>query len=79
MAVKKTDAITVEIPVEQEATEEPTVRVFLPLLTDQESDVEVDPTEYVTINGTTTAIRRGEYVDVKVPVFIQLKSKYPNL
>ena len=35
--------------------------------------------ENVIINGTVTQIRRGEYVDVKVPVFMQLKQRYPNL
>lgn len=79
MAVKKTDGITVETPVEQAAGQEPTVRVFLPLMEDQSTDMEVDQTEYVTINGQTTAVKRGEYVDVKVPVFMQLRNKYPNL
>ena len=31
------------------------------------------------INGKVTQIRRGEYVDVKVPVFLQLLNRYPNL
>ena len=35
--------------------------------------------EHVTINGETTYIMRGERVDVPVPVFMVLKSKYPNL
>ena len=57
---------------------EPVVRVFLPL---QEADGEmnVDQTENVIINGKVTQIRRGEYVDVKVPVFMQLKQRYPSL
>lgn len=79
MAVKKMDGITVETPVEQVNHEEPTVRVFLPLMEDQTSEAEIDQTEYVTINGQTTAIKRGEYVDVKVPVFMQLRNKYPQL
>lgn len=58
---------------------EPTVRVFLPLAENQNSDVAVDQTENVVINGKVTQIRRGEYVDVKVPVFMQLKQRYPNL
>lgn len=56
-----------------------TVRVFLPLLEDTGTDTKVDQTETVLVNGIATQIRRGEYVDVKVPVFLQLKNKYPNL
>jgi len=56
-----------------------TVRVFLPLLEDTGTDTKVDQTETVLVNGIVTQIRRGEYVDVKVPVFLQLKNKYPNL
>ena len=58
---------------------EPVVRVFIPLAEDAGGDVKVDQTENVIINGKVTQIRRGEYVDVKVPVFLQLKQRYPNL
>ena len=58
---------------------EPTVRVMIPELHDQSTEVAVDQTEVVTINGVTTRIERGKYVDVKVPVFLQLKQRYPNL
>ena len=58
---------------------EPTVRIFLPLLEETGTEVSVDQAENVIINGTVTQIRRGEYVDVKVPVFMQLKQRYPNL
>lgn len=64
---------------EKVVSNEPTVRVFLPLAENQNSDVAVDQTENVVINGKVTQIRRGEYVDVKVPVFMQLKQRYPNL
>ena len=60
-------------------TVEPTVRIFLPLVEETGTDVNVDQTENVIINGKVTQIRRGEYVDVKVPVFMQLKQRYPNL
>ena len=60
-------------------TAEPTVRIFLPLLEETGADTHVDQTENVIINGKVTQIRRGEYVDVKVPVFLQLKQRYPNL
>ena len=58
---------------------EPTVRIFLPLAEETGNEVTVDQTENVIINGKVTQIRRGEYVDVKVPVFMQLKQRYPNL
>ena len=62
-----------------EATIEPTVRVFLPLKEDASSDLAIDQTETVTINGVNTRIKRGEYVDVKVPVFLQLKQRFPSI
>ena len=58
---------------------EPTVRIFLPLVEETGTEVTVDQTENVIINGKVTQIRRGEYVDVKVPVFMQLKQRYPSL
>lgn len=58
---------------------EPVVRVFLPLAEEAGTEVAVDQTENVIINGKVTQIRRGEHVDVKVPVFMQLKQRYPNL
>ena len=58
---------------------EPGVRVFIPLAEDAGSEGKVDQTENVIINGKVTQIRRGEYVDVKVPVFMQLKQRYPGL
>lgn len=58
---------------------DPVVRVFIPLAEDAGGDVKVDQTENVIINGKVTQIRRGEYVDVKVPVFMQLKQRYPSL
>ena len=60
-------------------TTEPTVRIFLPLVEETGAEVTVDQTENVIINGKVTQIRRGEYVDVKIPVFMQLKQRYPNL
>ena len=60
-------------------TMEPVVRICLPLAEDTGAEGAVDQTENVIINGKVTQIRRGEYVDVKVPVFMQLKQRYPNL
>ena len=58
---------------------DPVVRVCLPLAEETSAEVRADQTENVIINGKVTQIRRGEYVDVKVPVFLQLKQRYPNL
>lgn len=68
MSAKKTNVVV-----------EPTVRIFLPLVEETGTEVTVDQTENVIINGKVTQIRRGEYVDVKIPVFMQLKQRYPNL
>ena len=82
MATKKVmnDGISVEIEKEKEVRKEPTVRVFIPKLDESEyGDLKIDQAETVIINGKVTRIKRGEYVDVKVPVFLQLKQRYPNL
>lgn len=62
-----------------EHEEEPRVRVFIPLPEEVDSGAKVDMYEHVTINDNTTLVRRGEYVDVPIPVFIQLRNKYPHL
>lgn len=79
MAAKKTDSTVAVIPKKEEAKIEPTVRVYIPLIEDQNTDVTIDQSEEVIINGKVTQIRRGEYVDVKVPVYLLLKQRYPNL
>ena len=76
---KKVDTLTVETPVQETVADEPRVRVYLPLLESEGAGVRVDQYEHVTVNGETTLVRRGEYVDVTVPVFIQLKNKFPHL
>ena len=58
---------------------EPVVRVFIPLAEESGGEGKADQTENVIINGKVTQIRRGEYVDVKVPVFLQLRQRYPGL
>lgn len=60
-----------------ENTAEVTVQVIIPLADDTGSDLKVDQTENVVINGKVTQIRRGEPVNVKIPVFVQLKQRYP--
>ena len=59
--------------------DEPRVPVYLPLLEEDKSGVKVDQFEHVTINGETTLIKRGVHVDVSVPVYIQLKNKFPGI
>jgi hypothetical protein len=76
---KKVDTLTVETPVQETVANEPRVRVYLPLLESEGAGVHIDQYEHVTVNGETTLVRRGEYVDVTVPVFIQLKNKFPHL
>ena len=76
---KKVDTLTVETPVHETVADEPRVRVYLPLLESEGAGVHIDQYEHVTVNGETTLVRRGEYVDVTVPVFIQLKNKFPHL
>lgn len=74
------DGISVELEKENEVRVEPTVRVFIPMLDESDyGDLKIDQAETVIINGKVTRIKRGEYVDVKVPVFMQLKQRYPNL
>ena len=76
---KKVDTLTVETPVQETVADDPRVRVYLPLLESEGAGVHIDQYEHVTVNGETTLVRRGEYVDVTVPVFIQLKNKFPHL
>ena len=73
------DGITVSLPKEKSGPTEPTVSVCLPLLEDEGSDVEIDQTVTVTINGNVTQIKRGEHVEVKVPVYLQLRNRFPNI
>lgn len=75
----KSSNLTVATPVEEKPAGEPRVRVILPLLEDSASGVKVDQYEHVTIDGKTTLVRRGEYVDVTVPVFMQLRNKFPRI
>ena len=81
MAAKKIESNSVTTVIEpvEETAAEPTVSVFLPLLEESDALGSVDQTVNVTVNGHVTQIRRGEYVNVKVPVFLQLKNKFPNI
>ena len=76
------DGLTVMVP-EKEVADEPRVRIMLPLLEDQGSGVKVDQYEHVSISNANgdkyIRVKRGEPVDVTVPVFMLLKQKYPKL
>ena len=55
------------------------IRIYLPLLEDEGE--KVDQVETVILNGNTTLIKRGEYVEVSFPVFEVLynSGRYKNL
>lgn len=55
------------------------VQICIPLPAEQASGLRADAHEHVTINGKTTLIKRGEYVEVPIDVYIQLRNRYPNL
>lgn len=74
------DGITSVVHVEEKVDNQPRVRIMLPMPPETESGLKVDPYEHVTINGEKPIyVKRGEYVDVTVPVFLQLRNKYPNI
>lgn len=74
------DQLVAETPIKETDADEPRVRIMLPLREDaEEYGMKVDQTEQVIINGNITNIRRGVPVDVKVPVFLQLKQRFPNI
>ena len=56
---KKVDTLTVETPVQETVSDEPRVRVYLPLLESEGAGVHIDQYEHVTVNGETTLVRRG--------------------
>ena len=71
------DILTAATPVKEKNDGVPRVRVFIPPLEDSDSALKADQYEHVTVDGVTTLVRRGEYVDVTVPVFMQLRNKFP--
>lgn len=86
MATKKPviDNLTVAVAQKEEEQEVPRARIFLPRLEDSDGrGMTVDQYEHVSISNEVmednTRILRGEWVDVTVPVFMNLKEKYPNL
>jgi len=86
MAAKKTvvDDITFHAPPQEEKPVETRVRIKLPLREDDQSaGLNVDHFEHVTISNelgeNTIYVKRGEWVDVTIPVFIQLRQRYPDI
>lgn len=87
MATKTTlehDSLTTAVERKDNSYKGPTVEVFLPELEDPgDAGLAVDQYEHVTLsneNGDNIYyIKRGEKVDVPVPVFMALKARYPKL
>ena len=77
------DPLTTTTPEKQAVYNGPYVPVFIPALEDSGSGgLKVDQYEHVTIANeqkeTCWKVLRGETVEVPVPVFLQLKQKYPK-
>ena len=73
------DKLTAVNPIKTVQDDMPRVMIILPMLEEDSSGMKVDQYEHVTVNGETTLVKRGEYVNVTVPVFIQLRNRYPNI
>jgi len=77
------DGITVRIEEKQPEYKGEMVRVFLPKLEEEGSGIKVDQFEHVTISNEarewTWRVQRGVWVDVPIPVFVQLKNKFPDI
>ena len=85
MATKKVidDGLTIVTPEKEPEYTGPKVAVFLPMLEEGGNGMKVDQYEHVTIANEQKEIpykvRRGERVEVPVPVFIALKERYPKI
>ena len=74
------DGITAVVEDVKEEYAVPRVRIKLPLPPDSDSGLKIDPYEHVTINGAEPVyIKKGEWVDVTVPVYMQLRNRYPDI
>lgn len=83
MAAKK-ENITIAVPQKEEKPEEVRVPIMIPTREDDEaSGLNVDHYEHVTISNETgeqhVRIQRGKRVEVTIPVFMQLRNRYPNI
>ena len=82
--IELNDEMTVVTPEKQAEYSGPMVDVFIPAMEDSGSNgLKVDQYEHVTIANEKKEIcykvRRGEHVEVPVPVFCVLKERYPKL
>lgn len=82
--IRLEDQFTVTEPEKKARYTGPTVEVFIPALEDSGSDgLKVDQYEHVTIANEEKEdiyyVRRGERVEVPVPVFLALKERYPKI
>ena len=78
------DSLTMAVPRKETKDNGPKVMVFLPALEDSgEEGIKVDQYEHVTLANERGEkiyyVKRGEYVEVPVEVFIALKERYPKL
>ena len=78
------DPLTTTTPEKQAVYNGPYVPVFIPALEESGNNgMKVDQYEHVTIANevkeTCYKVLRGETVEVPVPVFLQLKQRYPKI
>lgn len=84
MATKEKDTLTTAVARKEVKDDGPRVAIFLPELEDSgDEGIKVDQYEHVTLSNEagdhTYYIKRGERVEVTVPVFMALKARYPKL
>ena len=88
MATKVKEELKDQFTIVEEEKDEgykgPMVDVFLPELENSgDSGLKVDQYEHVTIANQEKEdiyyVRRGEHVEVPVPVFLALKERYPKI
>jgi hypothetical protein len=82
--IEQDGGLNTVVIVEDTGYKGPKVTVLLPRLEDSgDEGIQVDQYEHVTIANekkeTCYKVLRGEPVDVPVPVFIELKKRYPKL
>lgn len=77
------DKLTTAVPVKTNDNDEVRVMIRLPRLEDAGSGIKVDPYEHVSISNEHgdqfIRVKRGEPVEVTVPVYEQLKQRYPDI
>ena len=86
MAARKTtkvDSITIKVEPEEKKEEEVRVPIKLPLREEDSNGLTVEKYEHVTIGNEggseIVRIKRGEPVEVTVPVFTLLRQRYPDI